>query len=92
MHKFFKYNFYNFLLGLKNIHYVAYFVMKIFNFADRQIFNSLSFLKKLYGPFLRMGFNCLKAIEPLRGGSLLFTIKLPEIPGTHLIDLGRMKG
>ena len=39
-----------------------------------------------------MGFNCLKATEPLRGGSLLFTSKFPEIHGTHLIDLGRMKG
>ena len=28
----------------------------------------------------------------LRGGSLLFTTKFPEIPGTHLIDLGSMKG
>ena len=26
-----------------------------------------------------MEFNCLKAMEPLRGGSLLFTTKLPEI-------------
>ena len=24
------------------------------------------------------------------GGSLLFTIQFPEIPGTHSIDLGRM--
>ena len=31
-------------------------------------------------------------LEPLRGGSLLFTTKSPEIPGTHFIDLGRMKG
>ena len=38
-----------------------------------------------------MGFNCLKVKEPLPGGSLLFTTKFPEIPGTHLIDLGRMK-
>ena len=31
------------------------------------------------------------ATEPLRGGSLLFTTKLPEIPGTgtHLIDFGK---
>ena len=35
--------------------------------------------KKLYGPFLWMGFNCLKATEPLRGGTLLFTTKLPSI-------------
>ena len=32
-------------------------------------------------------------LEPLlRGGSLLFTTKFPEIPGTHFIDLGRMNG
>ena len=36
--------------------------------------------------------NCLKAAEPLRGDSLLFTTKLPENPGTRLIDLERMKG
>ena len=31
-------------------------------------------------------------LEPLRGGSLLFTTNFPEIPGTHFIDLGRMTG
>ena len=46
--------------------------------------------KNLYGPFLWMGFNFLKATEPLRGGRLLFTTKFPERPDTHLIDLGRM--
>ena len=30
-------------------------------------------------------------LEPLRGGSFLFTTKLPGIPSTHFIDLGRMK-
>ena len=29
---------------------------------------------------------------PLRGGSLLFTTKLSDVPGTHFIDLRRMKG
>ena len=29
---------------------------------------------------------------PLRAGSLLFSTKSPEIPGTRFIDLGRMKG
>ena len=38
-----------------------------------------------------MGFKCLKATEPIRGGSLLFTTKFPKIPGTHFIDLGRIK-
>ena len=31
-------------------------------------------------------------LEPLWGGSLLFTTKSPEDPGTHFINLGRMKG
>ena len=31
-------------------------------------------------------------LQPLRGGSLLFTIQFAEIPGTHFIDLGRTKG
>ena len=30
-------------------------------------------------------------LVPLRGGSLLFTTKFPEIPGTHSINLGRIK-
>ena len=31
-------------------------------------------------------------LQPLREGSLLFTIQFPEIPGTHFIGLGRIKG
>ena len=31
-------------------------------------------------------------VEPLRGGGLLFPTKFPEIPGTHFIDLGWIKG
>ena len=31
-------------------------------------------------------------LEPLQGGSLCFTTKSREIPGTHFIDFGRMKG
>ena len=30
-------------------------------------------------------------LEPLQEGSLLFTTKFPEIPGTHCINLGRIK-
>ena len=37
------------------------------------------------------GFNCLRAAKPLRGESLHFTTNSPGDPGTHLIDLGRMK-
>ena len=31
-------------------------------------------------------------LEPLRGGILLFTTQFSEVPGTHFIDLERMKG
>ena len=29
--------------------------------------------------------------QPLRGGSLLYTTKFSKLPGTHFINLGRMK-
>ena len=35
----------------------------------------------------RMEFDCLKTTEPLRGDSLLFTTKLPGMPGTYFIYL-----
>ena len=41
-------------------------------------------------PFYGWG-STASRLEPLRGGSLLFTTKFPEIPGTHFINLGRMK-
>ena len=31
-------------------------------------------------------------LEPLQGGSLLFTTKFPKIPGGHFVDLATMKG
>ena len=42
-------------------------------------------------PFYGWG-STASRLEPLQRGSLLFTTKFPEIPGTHFIDLGRMKG
>ena len=45
----------------------------------------------LYGPFLWIGFNCLKARATSRR-QFTFYHKFPEIPGTHFINLGRMKG
>ena len=50
-----------------------------------------SLQKKLYGPFLWTGLNCLKSAEPVHEGSLLFITHFREIPGTHLISLIRMK-
>ena len=42
-------------------------------------------------PFYGWGLTASR-LQPLRGGSLLFTTKFPETPDTHFIDLGRMKG
>ena len=36
-------------------------------------------------PFCGWG-STASRLQPLRGGSLLFTIQFPEIPGTHFID------
>ena len=42
-------------------------------------------------PFYGWG-STTSRLKALPGGSLLFTTKFPEIPGTRFIDLGRMKG
>ena len=42
-------------------------------------------------PFYGWG-STASRLAPLRGGSLPFTTKSPEIPGSDFIDLGRMKG
>ena len=42
-------------------------------------------------PFYRWGATASR-LEPLQGDSLLFATKFTEIPGTHFIDLERMKG
>ena len=51
------------------------------------------FKKKLYfmAPVYGWG-STASRLEPLGGGSLLFTPKFPEISGTHFINLRRMKG
>ena len=42
-------------------------------------------------PFYGLG-STASRLEPLRGGTLLFTTKFPKISGTHFTDLRRMKG
>ena len=42
-------------------------------------------------PFYGRGATASR-LQPLREGSLLFTIQFPEISGTHFINLGRMEG
>ena len=85
----------NFWCSENNVHdQVTVFNQTLMNIFSNFITNKLITAddKKFYGPFLWMGFNCLKATEPLQRGSLLFTAKFPEIPGCHLIDLRKMKG
>ena len=41
-------------------------------------------------PFYGWGSTTLR-LEPLPEDSLRFTTNFPELPGTHFIDLGRMK-
>ena len=51
-----------------------------------------AFLKlNFMAPFYGWG-SIASRLQPLPGGSLLFTIQFPEISGTHFINLGRMKG
>ena len=51
---------------------------------------NFTFKKTFMVPFLWMGFNCLKVTEPLRVEKVTFTTRSPGVPGTHLVDLGRM--
>ena len=53
--------------------------------------HNLFFKKNFMAPFYGWG-STASSLEPLRGGSLLFTTKFPEIRGTHFINLGRMIG
>ena len=56
------------------------------NSAEQLNYKKLNFMIPFYG----WGSTAPK-LEPLWAGSLLFTTKFPEIPGTHFIDLRTMK-
>ena len=47
--------------------------------------------KKLYDPFYGW-VSTASRLKPLQGGSLLFTTKFAEVPGTHFSNMRRMKG
>ena len=57
--------------------------------VNQIILNHITFY--FMAPFYGWG-STGSRLQPLRGASLLFTTQFPEIPGTHFIDLGRMKG
>ena len=56
---------------------------------DRLVLNLKK--KNFMAPFYGWS-STASRLQPLRGGSLLFTTKFPDIPGTHFPDLRRMKG
>ena len=87
------------LLGETNVDYLK----KISNLAIKNIFHHYGCQQIVTKPRRRKNFfnfmapfygwgSTASRLQPLRGGSLLFIIQFPEIPGTHFIDLGRMKG
>ena len=59
--------------------------------ASAEFIESFQEKKSFMAPFYRWG-STASRLQPLGGGSLLFTTQFPEIPGTHFVDLGRMKG
>ena len=61
-------------------------------FYEEIVLKHIQRLKKDFmAPFYRWG-STASRLEPLRGGSLLFTTKFSEVPGTLFIDHGKMKG
>ena len=61
---------------------------------NQSIFKPAGFLlyKKNFMDLFYGWSSTASRLEPLQGGSLLFTTKFPEIFGAHFTDLGRMKG
>ena len=49
-------------------------------------------LKNFMTPFFGLSGSTASKLEPLRRGSLFFTTKFLEIPGTHFTDFGRFSG
>ena len=48
-------------------------------------------LKKTLSPLFYWWGSTASRLEPHQGGSLLFTTKFPDTPGTHFIDLGKKR-
>ena len=65
----------------KMLFFGTLFILYFFEFSVRK-----NFMASFYG----WG-STTSRLEPLRRGSLLFTTKFQEIPGTHFIDHWRMK-
>ena len=92
------------LPGLSCVCYVHQFLISYFNPYEELLFQRFSilfyFIRFIYYicvlTFLWLSimnwFSCLKSPEPLQVDCSHLTSKSPGVPGTHLIDLRRMKG
>ena len=78
----------------ENMSFTTQFNLFLWLFKISEICPKLFILLILFIPRTPNFIQPLLLVIPkqLRGSSLLFTTKFPEIPGTHLIDLGSMKG
>ena len=75
---------------LQKLH--SYGITSLSFLSNRQLYLVLTLKKKNFMTPIYRWDSTASRLESLRGGSLLFTTKFPEISGTHFIDLGRMKG
>ena len=71
---------------------LSYLNNKIATGFESGLYTGMILIKKnnFMAPFYGWG-STASRLEPLRGGSLHFTSKFPDIPGTHFTDLRRMK-
>ena len=65
--------------------------MKVESESDSESINRVT-KKNFMASFHEWGSIASWLVQPLQGGSSLFPSKFPEIPGTYLIDLRRIKG
>ena len=69
-----------------NTKFPCSFMNYLFNIVIRKYYKEQLKKTNFIAPFYGWG-STASRLQPLRGGSLLFTIQFPEIPGTHFIDL-----
>ena len=60
------------------------------NMFSMHVRRSTAKKKHFMAPFYEWS-STASRLEPLQGGSLLFTTNFPETPGARFINLGRMK-
>ena len=65
--------------------------MKVESESDSESVNRVT-KKNFMASFHEWGSIASWLVQPLQAGSSLFPSKFPEIPGTYLIDLRRIKG